>query len=316
MAQKRSASRLGRGLGAARRAAKLTQGTLALLVGCSERSVRQAEGGMGRTDLFFAMAAALGQTVVGRSLPPGGLLGERLLALRRRMGQSRRGLAAVSGVSAATIRAIEHGGLGHLAALERVADALRAGLVLAPADGAAFFTGPAASSAWDAWATPHAVLDLLYEVLADGFDLDPCSPGRGVSRVRARMHFDAADDGLALPWHGRVFMNPPYGRTISKWVAKAAREVGEGRAEMVIGLVPARTDTAWWHSSVAFRADVWLLKRRLAFGDGAACAPFPSAMVLWGGDDSVRCGICGAFPDAWNVPVGHVRGSEHRTTAT
>ena len=307
MAQNRSASRLGRALVIARRKARLTQGALAVLVKCNERSVRQAESGMGRTDLFLEMAAALGQTVAGRSLPPGKLLGERLLALRRRTGQSR-GLAGVSGVGAATIRAIEHGGLGHLAALERVADALRAGLVLAPTGSTPFFTGPAASSAWDAWATPQAVLDRLYEVLDDGFDLDPCSPGRGISRVRARVHFDEADDGLALPWHGSVFMNPPYGRGISKWVAKAANEVGEGRAEQVLGLVPARTDTAWWHSSVASRADVWLLKRRLAFGDGTTCAPFPSAMVLWGGDENVRVGICRAFPDAWNVPAGHVRG--------
>ena len=75
----------------ARRAAGLTQGTLALLVGCGERSVRQAEGGMGRMYLFLEMAAALGQTITGRSLPPSRLLGERLLALRRRTGQSRRG---------------------------------------------------------------------------------------------------------------------------------------------------------------------------------------------------------------------------------
>ena len=132
MAQERSASRLGRALGMSRRKARLTQGALALLVGCNERSVRQADGGMGRTDRYLEMAAALGQTVAGRSLPPGELLGERLLALRRRTGQSHRGLAAASGVSAATIRAIEHGGLGHLAVLEHVADAFRAGFVIGP----------------------------------------------------------------------------------------------------------------------------------------------------------------------------------------
>ncbi len=75
-----------------------------------------------------------------------------------------------------------------------------------------------------------------------------------------------------------------YGRTIQKWTAKARSEVEDGRASLVLGLVPARTDTRWWHVGVAGHADIWLLKGRLAFGDGRQSAPFPSAIVLWSAD--------------------------------
>ena len=305
MDQKRSASRLGRSLRKARRAASLTQTALGGLAGCEERTVRQSELGLGRCDLFLQMAALLGSAVTGRSLPSGEHLGARLLALRLRTGRSRRGLAAASGVSATTIAAMEAGRLGHLAALERVADALGAELVLAPANrGQTFYTGLATSSAWDSWSTPQSVLDLLYGVVGGGFDLDPCSLGRGVGRVDARRHFNRHDDGLAHQWFGNVYMNPPYGRVLVGWVTKAAIEVRQGRADLVIGLVPARTDTLWWHSWIAACADVWLLKRRLSFGDGMAPAPLPSALVLWGGTDAVRQGITRAFPDAWHVPLG------------
>ncbi len=304
MSQERSASRLGRSLRKARRNASLTQAALGTLAGCDERTVRQSELGLGRADVFLRMAVALGCAVTGRSLPPGDHLGARLMALRIRTGRSRRGVAAACGVSATTITAIEDGRPGHLAAVERVADALGAGLVLASADhGQTFYTGLATSSAWDAWSTPQAVLDPLYGVLGGGFDLDPCSPGRCRCRVDARRHFDKDDDGLAHPWFGRVYMNPPYGRVLAGWVAKTATEVREGRADLVVGLVPARTDTLWWHTWVASCADVWLLRRRLSFGDGLAPAPFPSALALWGGTDGIRRLIGEAFPQAWHVAL-------------
>jgi hypothetical protein len=57
------------------------------------------------------------------------------------------------------------------------------------------------------------------------------------------MHFTAEDDGLSLPWHGTVFVNPPYGRQLPAWIAKAHAEVEQGNARLVVALIPARTDT-------------------------------------------------------------------------
>jgi len=82
-----------------------------------------------------------------------------------------------------------------------------------------------------------------------------------------------------------IYLNPLYGRQIGDWMAKAASEAAAGRASPVIALVPARTDTEWWHTSVvAAGATVALLKGRLKFGgEGGQGAPFPSALVLWSG---------------------------------
>ena len=110
------------------------------------------------------------------------------------------------------------------------------------------------------------------------FDLDPCAPRSSRTRVRARRHLTAEDDGLSAPWHGVVFVNPPYGRTLGVWVAKARREVELGHARTVVALLPARPDTTYWHEHVAGRAVVYFLKGRLRFGSGDQAAPFPSAL--------------------------------------
>jgi phage N-6-adenine-methyltransferase len=305
MTQNRSDSRLGRALRQARRGARMTQGALAAVCGCSSRSVWQAERGQGHATVFFRLLAALGLEVTGRSLPPGAHLGDRLRALRQRLGASGRDVAAKAGVSANTLAAIERGDPGHLAAVERVADVLGAGLALAPAgQPSAFYAAAALSSAHEAWATPPGLLARLYEALGGPFDLDPCSPGALRSRVRAARHLTEADDGLAHPWHGKVFMNPPYGRGIGRWTSKARQEAEAGRATFVIGLVPARTDTRWWHADVAGHAAAWLLRGRLAFGDGAAPAPFPSALVLWGETSAITEGMARAFTAAQHIPSG------------
>ena len=111
------------------------------------------------------------------------------------------------------------------------------------------------------------------------------------------------DDGLSLPWHGRVFVNPPYGRELSHWIAKAKAEVEQGRARCVVALVPSRTDTRWWHEHIAGRADVYLLRGRLTFGEADQVAPFPSALVVWGADREIARALSMKLDDAWHVPA-------------
>jgi len=305
LAQKDSGpSRLGRALSLARRAADLTQSEVSTRAACSVRGLWLAEHGQGSAPLFLAAAKAVGVEVAGRALPPGPDLGARLQGLRVRMGVSRRELAATTGLSRTTVAAFEGGRLGHLSVLERIGDALNAGLTLVPkGQGAAFYGSTALSSGWDAWASPQEFLDRLYEALGAPVDLDPCSPGRTRCRVLAAAHYTEDDDGLRLPWRGRVYMNPPYGRDIGRWTAKARAEVEAGRALVVIGLLPARTDTQWWHRDIAGRAHACLLKGRLAFGDGTRVAPFPSALVAWGADEELRARLTRAFAEHWHVPA-------------
>ena len=142
-------------------------------------------------------------------------------------------------------------------------------------------------------------------LVGGSFSLDPCSPARRGpdATVKATLRYVAEDDGLAQTWRGKsIYMNSPYGRAISRWVEKPRVEVDAGHATTVIGLVPVRTDTRWWHEHVARFASVWLLKERMAFGDGRVPAPFPSALLLWGGSERLKSGIGIAFSDAWHVP--------------
>lgn len=74
-------------------------------------------------------------------------------------------------------------------------------------------------------------------------------------------------------------MNPPYGRGIDKWVAKAFKSAKENKATVVC-LVPARVDTRWWHDFCA-KGEVYFVKGRLKFSDNKNSAPFPSAVVVF-----------------------------------
>jgi hypothetical protein len=116
------------------------------------------------------------------------------------------------------------------------------------------------------------------------------------------MHYTAEDDGLSLPWHGVVFLNPPYGRGIAAWIAKARGEVEQGNARMVIALIPARTDTQYWHEHIAGRATAYFLKGRLR--SRTQNVPFPSALVVWGADRTTLEKLDAAFPESWRVAKG------------
>lgn len=102
------------------------------------------------------------------------------------------------------------------------------------------------------------------------------------------MHYTVEDDGLSKDWGGhRVFCNPPYGRLIGRWVEKAAKE-GMKPNTVVVMLIPARTDTAYWHDWVVpYAAEVSFLRGRVKFrldGKELNSAPFPSCLVRFGGE--------------------------------
>jgi site-specific DNA-methyltransferase (adenine-specific) len=130
------------------------------------------------------------------------------------------------------------------------------------------------SSKRDDWSTPQWLFERLDDYFH--FTLDPCSSD---ANTKCRKHFTVAEDGLSRSWKGEaVFMNPPYGKEIGKWMAKAYRESKKGAT--VVCVVPARTDTAWWHDSAA-RGEVHHIRGRLKFGDGKNSAPFPSVVVIF-----------------------------------
>lgn len=123
------------------------------------------------------------------------------------------------------------------------------------------------SSATVEWPTPVAVYRALDAEFH--FDFDPCPLG-------------GSQDGLATlltPWYGkRVFCNPPYGPGLSQWLERGLE------ANLAVFLIPARTDTKWFHGIVLPKAkEIRFIKGRLKFGDAINSAPFPSMIVIFGG---------------------------------
>ncbi len=124
------------------------------------------------------------------------------------------------------------------------------------------------------WETPQCVVAQIEGVLGVRFTLDPCAAPK---TAKALKHYTVTDDGLTKNWDGEVvFMNPPYGRSIGIWMKKASETKG-----IVACLVPARTDTGWWHES-AMKADIiYLIRGRIRFVGAEHPAPFPSAVVVF-----------------------------------
>lgn len=132
------------------------------------------------------------------------------------------------------------------------------------------------SSKSDLWETPQDFfnnLDAIYH-----FETDVCAVPEN---AKCKQFYTPEVDGLKQEWTGRCWCNPPYGRQISKWVKKGA----EAKA-LVVMLLPARTDTKWFHDYCLPYGRIKFLKGRLRFGDSKSPAPFPSMIVIF---DNRRC---------------------------
>lgn len=129
------------------------------------------------------------------------------------------------------------------------------------------------SSKTPEWATPQDFFDILNKEFR--FNLDPCATKEN---AKCPAFFTHDNNGLVQSWHGkRIFCNPPYGRVISEWVAKCAT----GGADITVALLPARTDTRWFHEHIYGKAEVRFIKGRLKFGGHKNSAPFPSMVCIW-----------------------------------
>lgn len=141
-----------------------------------------------------------------------------------------------------------------------------------------FFTadGAALTSNREDWETPQALFNELDKVYH--FTLDPCATD---SNHKCAKYYTKEQDGLKQDWTGEVvFCNPPYGRNIGAWVKKCA----EADATVVM-LIPARTDTSYFHDYIYGKADILFLRGRLKFELGGvaqrSAAPFPSMIVTY-----------------------------------
>lgn len=135
-------------------------------------------------------------------------------------------------------------------------------------DKSALFT-----STSDDWETPEQTFNTLDAEFH--FEVDVCATEHN---SKCKVFFRPEIDGLKQEWRGVCWMNPPYGRDIGRWMAKAYTASLEGAT--VVCLVPARTDTRWWHN-FATRGEIRFIQGRLRFGGSNGDAPFPSAIVIF-----------------------------------
>lgn len=135
------------------------------------------------------------------------------------------------------------------------------------------------SSKTDLWSTPWNFFEKLNDEFH--FTLDPCSTHEN---AKCYKHFTIEEDGLLQDWGNEVvFCNPPYGRQIKDWVKKAYEESQKDDTTVVM-LIPARTDTIYFHEYIYHKAEIRFIKGRLKFGDAKNAAPFPSMVVIFGRD--------------------------------
>lgn len=127
--------------------------------------------------------------------------------------------------------------------------------------------------------TPPVIIEHVLACFG-AIDLDPCANPNAI--VPAGTHFMESDDGLAQPWQGRVYMNPPYGTEIDAWIDKFCTEYGCGHVSEAIALVPGRIDTQWFKRLRDFVC--CFIAGRLTFIGNEDPAPFPSVVVYAGKD--------------------------------
>ncbi len=143
------------------------------------------------------------------------------------------------------------------------------------------------SSATPEWSTPDDVFAEINRIYGP-FTLDPCATAEN---AKAEKFYTVEDNGLRQDWSGeRVFMNPPYGRSIQCWIEKAATSNA-----YVVCLIPARTDTKWWHQYIGdghkwLADEVHFWRGRIKFSGAEHNAPFPSVLVVFSKIEYVQIG--------------------------
>ena len=127
--------------------------------------------------------------------------------------------------------------------------------------------------------TPKALFDFLQSV----YGPFTCDAAATKDNALCNFYFTKNDDALKHRWTGCVYINPPYGRGIAAWCKYAYEQVHVGGSTAVVCmLLPARTDTVWFHDYVLpYAQEVWWVRGRVKFGDAKQGAPFPSMVVVW-----------------------------------
>lgn len=164
------------------------------------------------------------------------------------------------------------------------------------------------------WETPRDLFEELDERYGP-FDLDAAA---SADNAKCDQYLTLEDDALSCEWAGkRIFANPPYGKGnhVGKWMAAVAREMDRGLVDIIVVLIPARTDTVWFHDIVFPRAsEVLFIRGRQMFELGGKPilgkngrpqgAPFPSMVVVF--DRNRKPAAEMVFPVQSSIPPSRI----------
>lgn len=251
---------------------------------------------MGSVETFVSAMKALDIRLIG--LGPGGSLNEALRNRRLSRRWSLDKLSAKTGLSRTTIANLERGG-GSVASL------LRLMAVLAPrarrrAPERAYW-GQGDKEDRDSRFTPPEFLTLIYEAFGE-IDIDPCAHPLSPVVAKRRIILQEGGDGLVEDWTGTLaYVNPPYSQMLT-WLRRAHDQWRAGNVERVVCLVPVRTDSAWFHETLSFDADIYLLQGRVRFLDTLGKGqhtPFSLMVVTLGTTAKQRQRFAGLAPGKW-----------------
>ena len=156
------------------------------------------------------------------------------------------------------------------------------------------------------WATPWELFR-QWDATHGPFTLDVCATAEN---AKCERYFSPDDNGLAQAWKGVCWMNPPYGKPIGSWLIKALVELCKRNADRVVCLLPARTDTVWWHNLVMPYGISHFIRGRVRFEGAQHYAPFPSVIVIFDQHSTQQVASAGLAPQHSAAHDGH-QGKSH-----
>ena len=280
----------------ARRGKGWTQKALADRSGVSEQAIYRLERGIGSVATLNAAMTALEFRLTG--IGPGKTLAEQLRARRLKRGIALDALAVRTGLTRKTISNIERGG-GSIASLMRLMEALAPKAKRRAPERA--YWGQGDKEDRDSRFTPPEFMNNIYAAFGT-VDIDPCAHRLSPVVAKRRILLDEGGDGLIDDRSGRLaFVNPPFSAQL-KWLQRAHEQWRVGNVEAVVCLVPARTDSVWFHDTLTADADICLLQGRVRFLDtkgGSQPTPFSLMLVALGTTAQQKAAWNGLVDGLW-----------------